>query len=70
MSLSSVADPETFVDSIADTCRRLNLCRGTVDGLIRRGEIEVAQVGSRKLVLRKSVGNFLARHAIKPGEAT
>jgi excisionase family DNA binding protein len=65
MSLSNVDDLEPFAYSVKDLVRQLPLCRSTVEGLIRRGELEVAQVGSRRLILHKSVENFLARHTIK-----
>jgi excisionase family DNA binding protein len=66
MSLANVDDLEPFAYSVKDLVRRLPLCRGTIEGLIRRGELEVAQVGSRRLILHKSVENFLARRTIKP----
>jgi hypothetical protein len=49
VSLANVDDLEPLAYSVKDLVRRLPLCRSTVEGLIRRGELEVAQVEAESL---------------------
>jgi excisionase family DNA binding protein len=69
VSLVSTSELRPIAYSVADFCRVTGLGRPTVYNLINKGEIEVAQVGHRKLITHKAAEALLERSIVKPGNA-
>lgn len=55
--------------SIPDTCRVISLGRSTVYELINNGDLKTVKVGSRRLVIRRSIDDLVDRLASGGAEA-
>jgi excisionase family DNA binding protein len=69
MSLVSTSELRPISYSVADFCRVTGLGRSTVYNLINKGEIEVSQIGHRKLISHKAAEALLERSIVKPDAA-
>jgi excisionase family DNA binding protein len=69
MSLTNIVDHDPLAYSIADFCRLIGLGRSTVYAMIDSGEIQVAQIGNRKLIPRAEATALLERSIVKPSKA-
>jgi excisionase family DNA binding protein len=69
MSLAFAGDRKPFALSMAEFCREVGLCRGSVTPLIASGQIKASRVGKRILIPASEVEALLERNVIKPSES-
>jgi excisionase family DNA binding protein len=60
--MSSAQSP--LAHSVGDAAHRIGISRSSLYLLIARGEIPIAKVGNRTLVLDDDLRTYLARHRI------
>jgi excisionase family DNA binding protein len=58
--------PKVEYLTIAEVCRELRVCRGTLKKLVRMGEILRVKIGRRRLIPRRELERFVARNMEKP----
>ena len=61
-----MSDPAPLAHSVPDAARRIGISRSGLYVLIARGEIPIAKVGNRTLVLDDDLRAYLARHRVDP----
>jgi excisionase family DNA binding protein len=69
MSLTNLNEHEPLAFNIPDFCRLIGVGRSTVYHMMNRGEIEVVQIGRRKLVTRETALALLESNKVKKPEA-
>jgi excisionase family DNA binding protein len=70
MSLANIGDRERLAYTINDFGRMIGLGRSTIYAMISKGEIQVSQVGCRKLISHSEAVALLERSRVKSGSAS
>jgi excisionase family DNA binding protein len=60
-----MSDTSPLAHSVPDAARRIGISRSGLYILIERGEIPIAKVGNRTLVLDDDLRAYLARHRVE-----
>lgn len=57
---------EEYLLSLEEAAYRLSISRTTLWRLTRTGEIETVRIGSRSLISKRSIENFISRNSSAP----
>jgi excisionase family DNA binding protein len=69
VSLTNISDRERLAYTINDFGRMIGLGRSTIYAMIAKGEIQVSQVGCRKLISHSDAVALLERSKVKRTDA-
>jgi hypothetical protein len=69
LSLTNISDHERLAYTINDFGRMIGLGRSTIYNMTAKGEIQVSQVGCRKLIPHSEAVALLERSRVKSGGA-
>lgn len=69
MSLTNISERERLAYTINDFGRMMGLGRSTIYNMIARGQLQISQVGHRKLIPHSEAIALLERSRVNPGRS-